>query len=164
MHDPYAPTHYASDPVRPDAEATAPHGMQWRRIVLASAAIFLAIAVSAAVSAFSLSMLALRFADGRWQDVADISYIVQSTIFVLVASAGYGWFAAGVRYRRLLHVLIAWSLVQLAALAVLLVVRPGGLGPPAWQPWLLELLPAFTGWALTGLWPGRSRRAPRVTG
>ena len=164
MHDLYTPTQYASDPGRPGADAVAPHSMQWRRIVLASAAIFLAIAVSATLSAFSMSALALRLTDGGWQGVADTSYIVQNAVFVLVASAGYWWFAAGVRYRRLLHVLIAWSLVQLAALAVLLVVRPGGLGPPPWEPWLLELLPAFAGWALTGLWPGRSRRASRVAG
>ncbi len=159
MDDPYAPTRYASDAGRTGAGTSVTRGLQWGRIGLASTAILVAIVLSAVVSAFLLATFVPRFMPDGWQDMLVALDVLQVVIFVVVATPGYWWLAAGVGQRRLLHVMIAWSLLQAITVALFLLVQQDRPDPFSWRRMLLELAPALVGWALTWWWPGRRRHA-----
>lgn len=161
MDDPYTPTRHAYDAARTEAVASARQGIQWRRVGLASVAILVAILLSAAASALLAVEFVERFMPDRWQDMLVALDVLQVAIFLAVATPGYWWLAAGVAYRRLLHVLIAWSLLQAITIALFLLMQQDRLDPFSWRRMLLELLPALVGWTLTWLWPGRRQYVAR---
>jgi hypothetical protein len=127
--------------------------MQWRRIVLGSAALFVALAAWAFAAGFLIPTVGFWLSpDGGWIETA---IIIRKAVYAVVSTLAYWWFAKGIRYRRLIHVLLAWSLVQLIDTAVVMAVLPLSPVRFAWSSILLNLLPAFAGWALTWVWPGR---------
>lgn len=157
MHDPYTPPH--APVATPTANSTATvKGIQRRRILLGAAGLYLGLTGWAILSMY----LSLTIAS--WFDLAitttsmDVIASTRTAVHFLVASAAYWWFAAGVRRSRLAHVLLAWTLVQILDALVIMVVMQVGLHRLAWQPVLLDLLPALAGWGLTWLWPGRRLR------
>ncbi|CAN7238009.1 hypothetical protein LJR143_000849 [Pseudoxanthomonas sp. LjRoot143] len=164
MHDPYTPPH-AIEPASQAAAGFTPRGMQWRRIILGSVALFLALAAWAFAAGFLIPTVGFRLSpDGGWIETA---IIIRKAVYAVISTFAYWWFAKGVRYRRLIHVLLAWSLVQLIDTAVVMAVMSVlPLSPVrfAWSSILLNLLPAIAGWALTWVWPGRHPRAAQGEG
>ena len=102
---------------------------------------------------FLIPTVGFRLApDGAWIDTA---IVVRKVVYMMVSTFAYWWFAKGVGHRRLLHVLLAWSLVQVIDTVVVLIMLPSSPTRFAWTALVLGLLPALAGCALTWIWPGR---------
>jgi len=155
MQDPYTPPHSPLATPAANAPAVAT-GIQGRRILLGAVVLYLVLTGWAILDVF----LTLNIAS--WLDTIavsiDVIMGVRIAIHFLVASAAYWWFAAGVRRGRLVHVLLAWILVQILEAIVIMFAVQVGPHRIAWQPMLLDLLPALVGWGLTWLWPARQLR------
>ena len=109
MHDPYTPPD-ALGPALPGTMGSSTRGMQWRRVLLGSVALFLALAAWSFMAGFLIPTVGFWLApDGAWIDTA---IVVRKVVYMMVSTFAYWWFAKGVGHRRLLHVLLAWSLVQ----------------------------------------------------
>lgn len=132
-----------------------PSGMQWRRVLLGSMALFFALAAWSFMAGFLMPTVGFWLApDGAWIDTA---IVVRKSVYMAVSTFAYWWFAKDIRRRRLLHVAMAWTLVQIIDTAVVVAVLP--LAPATtWTSILLTVLPALAGWALTWVWPGRRMR------
>jgi len=155
MHDPYTPPHV---PVTTPAAnpAAAAKGIQRRRILLGATGIYLGLTGWAILSMF-LAITIVSWLEPVAVSI-DVVMSVRTAIHFLVASAAYWWLAIGVQSWRLVHVLLAWALVQMLDATVTMLVLQVGPHRLAWQPVLLDLLPALIGWGLTWLWPGRQLR------
>lgn len=160
MHDPYTPTRYASDAVPADAVANWKPGPQWRRVLVGSVVLFAALATWSIGTSFLISMLTFQLAPDRAGFEAAI--VIRKSTYVLFATAAYWWFSAGVRRWRLLHLLLAWGLVQAMGAGTLKALLGVTLNYSAWQYWAFELLPVCVAWALTWLWPGRRHPIPHT--
>ncbi|WP_394696779.1 hypothetical protein [Pseudoxanthomonas japonensis] len=160
MHDPYSPPQAADTSQAAPSVSTA-KGMQWRRLLPGAVVLFIGLKGWAILTMFlTLSMDA-------WFDPARASFDtlmdIRSAIHLLVASAAYWWFTAGVRHWRLAHVLLAWILVQMLDALIITFTVQVEIQRLA-SPLLVDLLPALAGWGLTWLWPGgrphMTHRAP----
>jgi len=157
MHDPYTPPD-ALGPALPGAMGGSTRGMQWRRVLLGSVVLFLALAAWSFMAGLLIPTVGFWLApDGAWIDTA---IVVRKVVYMMVSTFAYWWFAKGVGHRRLLHVLLAWSLVQVIDTVVVMIVLPSSPTRFAWTALALGLLPALAGCALTWIWPGRRPRIP----
>ena len=152
MHDPYTPTRYASDALPAEPTAHTKQGMQWTRIFLGGFALSAALLTWSIAVSMLTSMLAWQIAPDRAG--FEVAAFTRKIVYFLFAIAAYWWFSAGVRRWRLLHVLLTCGWVQALGSAALLLLVDQHVNYRAWDFWVLAVLPAPVGWALTLLWPG----------
>lgn len=134
--------------------------MQWGRALWGSIALFIVLTSGSFVIALATSMAALQLAPDRAG--YEIAITVRKAIYFLFATVVYGGFALSFRRWRLLHTALACGLVQVSDILIVTVMLGRSLDYFVWEYWVLGLLPAVAGCALTLIWPGHAGRVARL--